>query len=304
ITTHDGAVLRGVRIKADEAKDNRTQQNVMVYFGGQRGCYEHYFDRYMGYTHDQIQSQKSTLERLPKQDTSDLAALANSKNMDVLMMNPRGVLDSATGTHAQNTTDLVTDGIAMVQYLLSQSTPPERIVLNGHSLGAGIATMVAAHFHSLIPPMKVNLINDRSFAQLSKVSVGNMASRAIKEICGKSLLGRLARFILGGLCGAIINVAQCALAPLMKNYNVDLDVVTAWKAIPGENKLLIYSEQDQMMKGASLHEALGSPDSTVLMTDKDKERDTHNGDHSSDVALAMSKFVFAVEERAKVQNLK
>jgi len=69
--------------------------------------------------------------------------------------------------------DLITDGIAQVQRLLDNGANPEHILLDGHSLGGGIATMVVEHFHK--KGHHIYLWNDRSFASISKAAAGIIA---------------------------------------------------------------------------------------------------------------------------------
>ena len=85
-------------------------------------------------------------------------------NCNLLMFNYRGTYsdDSASRQPAPLfSRELIYDGEAAVEYLLSQGVPEENILIQGHSLGGGVATHVKASYP------KAALLNDRSFRSVS-----------------------------------------------------------------------------------------------------------------------------------------
>lgn len=93
---------------------------------------------------------------------------ARALNCNIIGFNFRGVGTEDNKPRSEN--DLVTDGIAQVQRLLNQNIAPDKIVLNGVSLGAGVATLVVEHFHN--NGINIRLFNDRSFSSMTDVIVG------------------------------------------------------------------------------------------------------------------------------------
>lgn len=85
--------------------------------------------------------------------------LAEDCQANMLVFNYRGVGESRG--QVTQPEDLIQDGEACIQYLLSKGVREENIVIYGHSLGGGVGTQVAK-MHE-----KVGLINDRSFGSLS-----------------------------------------------------------------------------------------------------------------------------------------
>ncbi len=90
-----------------------------------------------------------------------LKQISKETGANVLSFNYRGV--GRSGGAITSAQDLIEDGEAAVQYLLSQGVLPEDIVLHGHSLGGGVATAVVAKHQGM------HLVNDRSFSSLSRV---------------------------------------------------------------------------------------------------------------------------------------
>lgn len=146
---------------------------------------------------------------------------ARDLKTNVIGFNLRGVGQSTGKVKSKD--DLVTDGIAQVERLLEQGVSPQNITLKGHSLGAGIASLVAEHFHKLGQP--INVFNSRSFSSITNFVVGhirlerNELGQAIghKESIGGIILGWLAKpFIKLGV----------ALA------NWEIDAGSAFQSIP------------------------------------------------------------------------
>ena len=89
-----------------------------------------------------------------------------AKGQNILMFNYRNT-GGSTGKPTSYK-DLVIDGLAQIDYLLSQGVKPENITLYGHSLGGAVATEVAAHMHAQDKPAG-RLFVDRSFTRISDV---------------------------------------------------------------------------------------------------------------------------------------
>lgn len=193
ITTHDGACLDTFEIKNNNQSHLEPKyQKYVIYFGGNLTHYEYNIDSL-------------------KEDARNLKA-------NVVGFNLRGV-GKSTGK-AQSKDNLVTDGIAQVQRLIDQGVSPENIILNGHSLGGAIATLVAKHFHGLKQP--INLFNSRSFSSITDFLVGYI------RLLGKPKLGhkeRLGGIVLGWLAKPIIKF-------VVSLVNWEIDAGSAFKKIP------------------------------------------------------------------------
>ena len=171
IETYDGARLDTFELDHQSQKALESKyQKYIINFVGNASCYERHIEEM-------------------KNDAEVLQA-------NVVGFNFRGVYDSSG--KAKSSEDLVTDGIAQVQRLLDQGVSPQNITLKGHSLGAGIAALVANHFHQLKQP--INVFNSRSFSTISDVLVGHIRLErdekglplGHKESLGKKILGWLA----------------------------------------------------------------------------------------------------------------
>ena len=145
IITHDDVHLDTFEVKHKSQEQIDPQyQKYIINLVGNGMCYEHIID--------------------------DIKEDAKALKANVVGFNLRGVGQS-TGK-AKSKEDLVTDGIAQVQRLLDQGMSPQNITLKGHSLGAGVATLVAQHFHQLGQP--INLFNSRSFSTITNFLVGHI----------------------------------------------------------------------------------------------------------------------------------
>lgn len=96
----------------------------------------------------------------------DMSLMAKHTGATVIGFNPKGFHSSTGKTRVLK--DIVDDGIALVQYLLSKEIAPENIVMIGNSLGGGVQEMVCKHFRDQgIDGFKQ--INSNSFKYLSSV---------------------------------------------------------------------------------------------------------------------------------------
>lgn len=165
IITHDGAELDTLQItpRTLESTADRNKKYIINFVGN-------------GMAFEQI--------------AHDMQADATALNRVVIGFNLRGV--SASTGQATSKDDLITDGIAQVQRLLDAGVPPQNITLKAHSLGGGIATLVAYHFHQHQQP--VNLFNCRSFSSLTNFVVGQIRTAG-------SYTGHLESFGMNCLAG-------------------------------------------------------------------------------------------------------
>lgn len=165
VTTHDQATLDTVEITPPQNQDLPPEKkHFIVKFQGNGGFYEESLPRYV----------------------KD----ASIYNATVIAFNYRGVRKSQKAPVVFQ--DLVTDGIAEVQRLFDAGAKPQNILLDGESMGGGVATLVALHFHKTDRP--VYLWNSRSFASLADTAVNTVAPRlphAVKTCLNKlvSVLG-------------------------------------------------------------------------------------------------------------------
>jgi hypothetical protein len=190
IGTHDGATIDTIQLTPlTEPLNTIEQRRFIIKFNG-NGM--QYTDALNNYAYD-----------------------ANKLKETVIAFNYRGVGNSKKTPGAFQ--DLVTDGIAQVQRLLDLGVTPKNITLDGLSLGGGVATMVAYHFHQL--GKQIYLWNDRSFASLSKAAAGMLAPT------------------LPGLADDLVNSScESTLWSVMKSTGWDVDIANAYKAIPSEFK--------------------------------------------------------------------
>lgn len=100
--------------------------------------------------------------------------LAEESQANILVFNYRGV--GASRGEVSQPEDLIQDGEACIQYLLSKGVREESILIYGHSLGGGVGTQVA-RIHE-----KIGLVNDRSFASLSAAIHGITKSRFLANL--------------------------------------------------------------------------------------------------------------------------
>lgn len=145
IVTHDGATLNTLEIQHPSQQHcDAKYQTYIINFVGNGMCYEQIIPT--------MQKDADTLKT------------------NVIGFNFRGVNGSTGRTRSKN--NLVVDGIAQVQRLLDQGVSSHNITLKAHSLGAGVASLVALHFHQLGQP--INIFNDRSFSSLTNFVIGDI----------------------------------------------------------------------------------------------------------------------------------
>jgi len=97
----------------------------------------------------------------------DMAIQARETGVSVLGFNPKG-FKSSTGV-TERLSDIVDDGIAVIEYLLNQMhLLPRQIILQGNSLGSAVQEMVTEHFRRLYG-FSFRQINSNSFKTLAAV---------------------------------------------------------------------------------------------------------------------------------------
>ncbi|VEB34824.1 sidB homolog, substrate of the Dot/Icm system [Legionella sainthelensi] len=218
VGTHDSAVLDTIELKPKtESNTSLKNQHYIIKFNGNGMFYQ---DALYNYAYD-----------------------ANQLNLTIIGFNYRGVGNSKKTPETFQ--DLVTDGIAQVQRILDRGVDSKKITLDGLSLGGGVATIVASHFHKIGKP--VYLWNDRSFASVSKAAAGVVAPE-IDNIFGETLATSI----------------ECTSWSLMKPSGWDVDVAKAYNEIPDEYKNHMYvAKKSTLSYGdgviahwASLHEGV------------------------------------------------
>lgn len=160
---------------------------------------------------------------------TELKYIADQNGATVVSFNYPNV-GGSTAVFLHSQTQLVQAGIAQVKRILDKGIHPEFITLHGLSLGGAVATLVAAHFHTQPIPKPVCLINDRSFASISKV-VSGMLRTSVLEL-PTNLILRLLQW--------------------------DMNAAQAYKQIPENYKMIIVSKDDSVInyKFSSLYQAI------------------------------------------------
>lgn len=158
---------------------------------------------------------------------------------------------------AKNTKDLVKAGVAQVKDLIKAGAKPENIVLDGHSLGGAVATLVAAQLHK--EGLKVHLINGRSFSKLSTEAdllLNKHAGLLAGEMQGKKnpdgTVKENAKIkALGPILGKIAKAG-------IKAAGLEMNAAKAYKSIPDEYKTCYFAQKDEIIPyKASLAKAVG-----------------------------------------------
>lgn len=210
IITYDNAHLDTFEIKLKESANiDARLQKYIINFVGNAMCYEHI-----------IFSMKKE---------------AIDYKVNVVGFNLRGVGESSGKARSKD--DLVTDGIAQVQRLLDSGVSPQNIILKGHSLGAGIATLVTQHFHRLGKP--INLFNSRSFSSITNFVVGHI--RLERDSSGYAIGHKdsIGRIILGWIIYPFVKFG----VSLVK---WEMEAGSAFKSIPEKYReyIVVRSRKD------------------------------------------------------------
>jgi alpha/beta superfamily hydrolase len=141
--------------------------------------------------------------------------LATKLSVNMLVFNHRGV-GRSTG-RVTGAADLVDDAVAAIRHLLEvERAMPEDIVVFGHSIGGGVASVLVADYFP-----QLGIVLDRSFSSLSDAAVSlspflRSWPDSIRKIVGYSF--------------------------------GDFDSVAAWKRISHQRKLILFHRNDQVIR--------------------------------------------------------
>jgi len=146
--------------------------------------------------------------------TDTYRALSNQPHTHVFTVDYRGF---GRSTGAPDEAGLITDGRALVNYVLSLGIPPSRIVILGQSLGTAVATAVGLSFSD-----PTNQLLPRSVAH-PKVDVEKAVFRSIILVAPfASLPDLLLSYRIGGLIPVLAPLRNSAfLVGLVSKYILD-----------------------------------------------------------------------------------
>lgn len=166
---------------------------------------------------------------------------ANDTDCNVVVFNYRGVSNSIG--IPEKAEDLVLDGDAIYQYLLSKGVKSEDICINGLSLGGGISTKVRA-LHPEGP-----IVNIHSFSSIGKLfgasfethylnSFNFTYKRKIKDIKATYIKKKFAK-----LASKVISFV---VHHVLKLASWEMDTLTTWKTLKCP-KWIITAKNDEVM---------------------------------------------------------
>lgn len=174
-----------------------SSQKWIIYFNGNANCYE--------------------------LQLSELRTIAERTGANLLCANYRGIMDSKG--FPTSSTDLIIDGETQVQYLKSLGISTENMLLQGRSLGAAVATEVAANHQEI--GQEIHLCNEHGFSTIEEV----IKSRTTQ--------------VIGSLIGKLIYSAGWTF-----------DSIKSYNKIRGK-KIIIHSKEDGVIKySASLYKGI------------------------------------------------
>jgi alpha/beta superfamily hydrolase len=101
----------------------------------------------------------------------DMAMLARETGATVIGFNPKGFHASSGKTRVLS--DIVDDGIALIEHLLAQNVASSQIILYGNSLGGWVQEMICGYFRKL-KSIDFRQINSNSFRSLAAVVSSNL----------------------------------------------------------------------------------------------------------------------------------
>lgn len=161
-----------------------------------------------------------------------LETLSEETTADIYSGNYRGV--GASEGFATGYQDLVMDGEAMVQHLLSLGYKEENILIHGWSLGAGVGAHVAALHQE--EGRAIHYCSDRSFASLA-TEVKHLVQRDKQELRarGHTFLAKL------------VKIASKIAEGLVKLIGWNFQSLTCYKKLKG-HKFIVFHRQDQLIK--------------------------------------------------------
>jgi hypothetical protein len=225
VKTADGVKIDSMFLKNEQNQEKPIgEQKFILFFNGNGGLYE---------------------SMLPFMEV-----LAEETGANVYCGNYRGVGYSESFPLGYQ--DLVMDGEALFQQLLSKGAKPENILIHGHSLGGGVGAMVASHHQE--KGHEVRFCHDRSFSTMAQ-EVDELFSSVKNKISTRTCLGKV---IKAGMC-VLIPMAVFATKTLGWNF----PSLTAYKKINGYKFILVHKEDKVIPKFASLVENLKTSEMTT-----------------------------------------
>jgi pimeloyl-ACP methyl ester carboxylesterase len=123
----------------------------------------------------------------------------------------------------QSQWDLVRDGVAVVRRLLDQGIPPEKITLDGHSLGGVVATLVAKYLYDR--GIHVKVFSDRSLSSTTHFVVALIRGLGYRDGYHTSLIGRT----LGWIAYPFIKLAVSLV-------DWDMEAGKVFRSLPPANR--------------------------------------------------------------------
>lgn len=175
----------------------------------------------------------------------EMAEDAKALKANVVGFDFRGVHNSKKRPTSKD--DLVTDGIAQVQRLLDSGVSPENITLKAHSIGAGVGSLVAAHFHQLGKP--INIFNGRSFSNFTNFVVGHI--RLARNEQGLALGQK--ETLLGKILGYMA-LPFVKLALMLTNWEIHAG--RAFRSIPESHREHIVVRSEKSIRSNRLDDAI------------------------------------------------
>ncbi len=195
VSTHDDAELETLEIThTEQSRKNPADQQYIIYLVGNGMCYQD----------------------ILRQCLSDCKEM----KYNCLTYNYRNVMASTGTLHSKF--DLISDLISQIERLRTQGVQAENINLCGHSLGAGIATVVAYIYSKMGVNMK--LFNGRSFTTFS-----DLIYYQYPEGWSRTIWGNLARLKL-------------------KLTDLDIEALVPYLEIPEQNKSYIAVKESKREK--------------------------------------------------------
>lgn len=166
---------------------------------------------------------------------SSLKKLSETTGASVYSGNYRGVgCSEGWPTKFQ---DIVMDGEAMVQYLLSKGVQKKNILIHGWSLGGGVGAHVSAHHQE--PGQEISYCGDRTFASLVAVAQEWFCPDSIKELLPE-------KFQAEFYSNCISKIMTLGAVNLLHLLNWNFKTLECYKKINGY-KFIIYLPNDNVI---------------------------------------------------------
>lgn len=186
---------------------------------------------------------------------------AKELEANVVGFDLRGV-NQSTG-QPQSKDDLVTDCIAQVQRLLDKGVSPQNITLKAHSLGAGIASLVAHHFHQQGKP--INIFSSRSFSNITDFVIGHMRLKRDED---GNALGQ-EETTVGKIIGWLVK-PFIKLGVLITNW--EINAAKAFRNIPEQYREYIAVRSRKGIRADRIDDALIPHYASIYNSLKDERR--------------------------------